>query len=324
MSERLHRSGSLARVLPAFDNRRPLGTSKSSVDLSLSTSHDGEVPQVLEPRNGFSAADDRVGTAFLVDQAPSRLRKFLTVVSHRLFMSIWNKASKWTRSSTRAAKAYIGKKFSVCLYPVVLEPVYLRLVPYDASAHVQDGFKESIQEFLRRSGFDVQWVEGGETLTILLHQPGQRLDPAPVVQTVCSLEAAGSPVFVVFMLPHNPALRTLPSGARDMTDHHNFRKLEQSVRGCTEWYFWHMCATQQQEDRLQALNMPASAALLREVKTLAEPPTRIRPPPGRRAGADVAPGEAMGLMPSQTRTAATHTATHTATSAASSLRFHVP
>lgn len=61
----------------------------------------------------------------------------------------------------------------------------------------------------------------------------------------------GSPVFVVFTLPHNPALRTLPSGARDMTDHNNFRKLEQSVRGCTDWYFWHMCATQQQEDRLQ-------------------------------------------------------------------------
>lgn len=71
------------------------------------------------------------------------------------------------------------------------------------------------------------------------------------LQSVTDVHYAGSPVFVVFMLPHNPALRTLPSGARDMTDHQSFRKLEQSVRGCTEWYFWHMSATQQQEDRLQ-------------------------------------------------------------------------
>lgn len=70
--------------------------------------------------------------------------------------------------------------------------------------------------------------------------------------------AGGSPVFVIFMLPHNPALRTLPSGARDMTDHTSFRKLEQSVRGCSDWYFWHMCATQQQEDRLQVLATPVS------------------------------------------------------------------
>lgn len=67
---------------------------------------------------------------------------------------------------------------------------------------------------------------------------------------------------MVFLLPHNPALRTLPSGARDMTDHHNFRKLEQSVRGCTDWYFWHMCATQQQEDRLQVRTCPAVAKVI--------------------------------------------------------------
>lgn len=47
-----------------------------------------------------------------------------------------------------------------------------------------------------------------------------------------------------------------------MTDHHNFRKLEQSVRGCTDWYFWHMCATQQQEDRLQVRLFPALPTMI--------------------------------------------------------------
>lgn len=69
--------------------------------------------------------------------------------------------------------------------------VYLRLVPFDTSAHVRVGFQESVTEFLRRSGLDPQWVDSGETLTILLHQPEQRLDPAPVIQAVCSLEATG-------------------------------------------------------------------------------------------------------------------------------------
>lgn len=223
-------------------------------------SHEAEYAQDLEAFNANTSVDDRAGAHLLVEKTPSCLRKFLAVVSHPLFMSIWTKASKWTRSSTRAAKAYLGKKFSVCLYPAVLEPgvspctlgarvlhphrssplntpcagagrsdadssvavritragglcchpipiscrmaqhtaerfsvaVYLRLVPFDTSAHVQEGFQQSISEFLRRSGLDPQWVESGETLTILLHQPEQRLNPAPVIQAVCSLEASGA------------------------------------------------------------------------------------------------------------------------------------
>lgn len=81
-----------------------------------------EASQDSESLHDLSNADDTLGSDFLVENTPSRLRTFLSLVSHRLFMSIWNKASKWTRSSTRAAKAYIGKKFTVCLYPVVLEP----------------------------------------------------------------------------------------------------------------------------------------------------------------------------------------------------------
>ena len=70
---------------------------------------------------------------------------------------------------------------------------------------------------------------------------------------------------------------------------------------------------------MQALNMPACSAVLREVRILAEPPTRVRSV-GRRPPADVTTGEGVGLMSSQART----TATHAATNAASSLRFHVP
>lgn len=91
-------------------------------------SHDGEVPQILESLHDLSNGDDIAGAQLVVQRSPSFLRKFLAVVSHPLLMSIWNKATKWTRSSSRAAKAYIGKKLSVCLYPVVLEPGASRCV----------------------------------------------------------------------------------------------------------------------------------------------------------------------------------------------------
>lgn len=85
-------------------------------------SHEGECTQDLDSLNGHIDVHDRAGEELLLQNAPSRLRKFLALVSHPLLMSIWTKASKWTRSSSRAAKAFLGKKFSVCLYPAVLEP----------------------------------------------------------------------------------------------------------------------------------------------------------------------------------------------------------
>jgi hypothetical protein len=77
---------------------------------------------------------------------------------------------------------------------------------------------------------------------------------------------AGSAVLVVFLLPHNPALRSLPQAARDMTDDSSYRKLERSVRGCTDWYFWHMCSSRAQEERLRAFNLPACDTILSEVR----------------------------------------------------------
>lgn len=85
-------------------------------------SHEAEYAQDLGSFKANTSVDGTAGAHLLVEKTPSCLRKFLAVVSHPLFMSIWTKASKWTRSSTRAAKAYLGKKFSVCLYPAVLEP----------------------------------------------------------------------------------------------------------------------------------------------------------------------------------------------------------
>lgn len=65
--------------------------------------------------------------------------------------------------------------------------------------------------------------------------------------------------------------------------------------------------------------MPACSAVLREVKTLAEPPVRLRPS-ARLATADAGAAEGAGLIGAQPR----HSTAHAATSAASSLRFHVP
>lgn len=73
-------------------------------------------------------------------------------------------------------------------------------------------------------------------------------------------------MLVVFLLPHNPALSTLPLAARDMTDDNSFRKLERSVRGCADWYFWHLCSSRGQEERLKAFNMPACDTILSEVR----------------------------------------------------------
>jgi hypothetical protein len=54
--------------------------------------------------------------------------------------------------------------------------------------------------------------------------------------------------------------------ARDMTDDSSYRKLERSVRGCTDWYFWHMCSSRAQEERLRAFNLPACDTILSEVR----------------------------------------------------------
>jgi hypothetical protein len=70
--------------------------------------------------------------------------------------------------------------------------VDITLVALDAAKHVEDCFREDVGAFLRIHGHDVMWVPSGACLTIVLHQPEQRVNAARVLDAVCSYERTGA------------------------------------------------------------------------------------------------------------------------------------
>lgn len=186
------------------------------------------------------------------------ISKVFSALNKLGLMAVFSKLSKLVKKNL----------LTYCYRPKVLEPVDITLVPLDAAKHVEDSFRVEVEKYLKVHGHDVVWVPSGAGLTVLLHQPEQRVNPQAVLEAIKSYRRRGGVVVVVFLLPHNPGLSSLPLGARDMTDDKSFRELEQSVRACADWYFWHMCSSRSQEERLKAFNLPAADLILSQVRSV--------------------------------------------------------
>jgi hypothetical protein len=77
---------------------------------------------------------------------------------------------------------------------------------------------------------------------------------------------------VVFLLKHNPELDRGPTGSRAMADDISYKQLELQVLGnaCLDWFFWN-ASTKSADPKLEALNKPAMAAIVKQVLMHAEP-----------------------------------------------------
>lgn len=69
--------------------------------------------------------------------------------------------------------------------------VDITLVPLDAAKHVEDSFREEVEKYLKVHGHDVVWVPSGAGLTVLLHQPEQRVNPQAVLEAIKSYRRRG-------------------------------------------------------------------------------------------------------------------------------------
>jgi hypothetical protein len=49
-----------------------------------------------------------------------------------------------------------------------------------------------VEAYLKVHGHDVMWVPSGAVLTILLHQPEQRVNPAAVLDAISTYERTGA------------------------------------------------------------------------------------------------------------------------------------
>lgn len=87
-----------------------------------------------------------------------------------------------------------------CVSELHYSAVDITLVPLDAAKHVEDSFRVELESYLRVHGHDVVWVPSGAGLTILLHQPEQRVNPSAVLDAISSYGRAGTLSRVVFFV----------------------------------------------------------------------------------------------------------------------------